>query len=150
MRGSRKRGRRTKATRVGERKEAVAVATEEPAAVMVVDVHTWWRWMAEERRERRGLRGVADVVAVHHRRREVFVQNGEGWLNCYRSSPATQISFTLHSTHLRSFRSVRCSLLPLPPLSCRRRRRRRTSLSTHYANTRYQFDGDPGFSYHRF
>jgi len=73
-------------------------------------------------------------VAVHRRRRrrrrEVFVQNDEGWLNCYRSSSRAQISFTLQHP-------------PSPILSRPWLSPASLSLSTHYANMRYQLDGDP-------
>lgn len=50
-----------------------------------------------------GKRGMD--VAVHHRRRrrEVFVQNGEGWLNCYRSSSHVNIVY-LAAPISRAFR----------------------------------------------
>lgn len=78
---------------------------------MVVDVPGGGKTKGLTREERGD-----DVVAVHHRRREVFVQNGEGWLNCYRSSPATQISFTLqHPPPILSQRSLFPSPLATPP-----------------------------------
>lgn len=90
-----------------------------------------------------GKRGMD--AAVHHRRRrrrrrEVFVQNGEGWLNCYRSSNHVNIVY-LAAPISRAFR------IPLPPPPALRmflpRVPARPTLSTHYANMRYQFDGDP-------
>lgn len=75
-----------------------------------------------------------------HRRREVFVQNGEGWLNCYRSSSHVNIVY-LAAPISRAFHipgpprpSRMSSSLAFPPAP---------TLSTHYANMRYQFDGDP-------
>jgi len=59
-----------------------------------------------------------DDVAVHHRqRREVFVQNGEGWLNCYRSSSHANIVYLAANARPRSFRILSTpSVLP-PPLA---------------------------------
>lgn len=81
---------------------------------------------------------MGDDAAVHHRRRrrEVFVQNSEGWLNCYRSSSHVNIVY-LAAPISRAFRipPAPSHILPRVPV--------RPTLSTHYANMRYQFDGDP-------
>jgi len=81
----------------------------------------------------KGWREGDDVAVQHRQRREVFVQNGEGWLNCYRSSSHANIVYLAQQTPIPDpFASSP------PPRSFRR-----PSLSTHYANMRYQFDGDP-------
>lgn len=93
-----------------EKRERQEVGRRKEATPVMVDLPAW--------RVRGG--GAGDDVAVHHRcRREVFVQNGEGWLNCYRSSSHANIVY-LAATDRPSApgpRSFRSPPSPPPPAS---------------------------------
>jgi len=94
-------------------KERRKAARRKEASAMMVDAYLRGGGGGGSGSSARGWRE-RDDAAVHHRqRREVFVQNGEGWLNCYRSSSHANIVYLAANARPRSFRILSTpSVLP--------------------------------------